>query len=186
MTERPRLWTADDLWAIPGEGKLELWNGAPTGIKPVERRLSTFRRFLIEATLTSRITSQLSAEHAGLVGPGFGFVNPLTGVALLPPDIAYLRAERVPKGIEREGVSLVAPDLAVEVLSPVDDPDQAAEDAETFLAAGITSVWVIDPAEQTTVAYDADRPGRRLTIQDALDGGRLLPEVHIPLADLFA
>jgi Uma2 family endonuclease len=186
MTERPRLWTADDWWAIPGEGKLELWYGAPVGIKPVERRLSTFRRFFIEATMTSRILAQLTPEQAGLVGPGFGFVNPETGLALLPPDIAYLRNNRLPEGIEREGVSLVAPDLAVEILAPMDDRERAAADAATFLAAGVTIVWVIDPMAQTAAIHDADRPVRNITGDDSLDGGTLLPELAIPLGDLFA
>ena len=48
MASRPRLWTADDLWHLPGSEKIELWDGRPTGPKAMERRLGPFRRSMVE------------------------------------------------------------------------------------------------------------------------------------------
>jgi Uma2 family endonuclease len=90
-----------------------------------------------------------------------------------------------PRGGEREGTSPVVPVLAIEIPSPLAAPEQATEDADTFLAASVTIVWFIDPVEKTAVVHDTDGSPRRLAIDDSPNGGTLLPEIEMSIADLF-
>jgi Uma2 family endonuclease len=45
------------------------------------------------------------------------------------------------------------PDLAVEVVSPGDTSGELADKIDEWLAAGCTSVWIVDPKLQTVTIY---------------------------------
>jgi Uma2 family endonuclease len=61
----------------------------------------------------------------------------------------------------------LAPDLAVEVLSPGDRYGDVLEKVREYLDNGTRLVWVIDPGKRTAVVYrsltDVRRPPRRDT-----------------------
>jgi len=54
---------------------------------------------------------------------------------------------------------LVKPDLAIEVLSPEDEPGEMLEKIGDYLAAGIPYIWVPDPYKRTLI--EADQAGIR-------------------------
>ena len=65
------------------------------------------------------------------------------GDRLVKPDIAFVSTARLPEN--RCQVTPVAPDLAVEVVSPTDIQYRVIEKAFAYLDAGTRLVWVVEP-----------------------------------------
>jgi Uma2 family endonuclease len=99
------------------------------------------------------------------------------------PDVAYVRAERRPT-ITR-GFPELAPDLAVEVLSPDDRPGEVLAKVGDWLKAGTELVWVIDPQRRHARHFAADGTVIILGEHDALDGAPVLPGLRVPLSGLW-
>ena len=55
-----------------------------------------------------------------------------------------------------------------------------------YLDAGTRMVWVVDPRTRTIAVYRSRNDIRLLTVEDALDGADVLPELSIPVAEIFA
>jgi len=75
-----------------------------------------------------------------------------------------------------------APDLAVEVASPRDDPDDLVLKAQQYLLAGARAVWIIYPEARLAYIY---KPGQRPGSRDAhrsLDDAELFPGFSAPLS----
>jgi Uma2 family endonuclease len=100
------------------------------------------------------------------------------------PDAAFVRRERLPELSDH--FVPVAPDLAVEVLSPSDRMADALGKVAMYLQAGVQLVWLVDPAARVVTVFRPDGPPKILGQSDALDGGDLLPGLTIPLAEIFA
>ena len=101
------------------------------------------------------------------------------------PDVAFVRADRLPRGERRRGYFEGAPDLAVEVVSPSDSFRETQEKALLFLSAGSRLVWVVELAGRTVAVYTPDRVSRVLGIGDTLDGGDVIPGFLLPVRALF-
>jgi Uma2 family endonuclease len=79
----------------------------------------------------------------------------------------------------------VAPDLAVEVVSPSDRDARVTQNAITYLDAGTRLVWVVEPDSQTVTVYTPDLTARILRAEDTLDGGDVLPGFTLKVAEIF-
>jgi Uma2 family endonuclease len=104
---------------------------------------------------------------------------------VLAPDVAFVRAERIPPGGQR-GFFRGPPDLAVEVLSPSDRASEVNEKVQQWLAAGTVVVWVVDPPARSVTVYRSRREAVILGMGDVLTCEDLLPGFQTPVADLFA
>src|SRR5271170_5852257 len=84
----------------------------------------------------------------GEVGPEWRFrVAPPGGVRRpLVPDLAFVRYERL-RGLDRESIQTpaLAPDVAVEILSPGDRRRDVDDKIAVYLAAGTSLVIIADP-----------------------------------------
>ncbi len=100
------------------------------------------------------------------------------------PDFAFVSKQKQAKPTE-EAYNHIPPDLAVEVLSPSNTPDEIAIKVDNYLRAGVI-VWVINPdAERVTVHQPSQSP-KTYTIKDTLDGGAVLPGFKLAVSDIFA
>jgi Uma2 family endonuclease len=79
----------------------------------------------------------------------------------------------------------MAPDLAIEVLSPDDRPAEVLEKVADWLKAGARLVWVVDPARRSARVYRADGGESVLGAAEALDGEDVLPAFVCPLGEIF-
>ena len=113
------------------------------------------------------------------------FLLPLDPLVLVKPDIAFIRADRLPPDTELEGPLTVVPDLVVEVRSPGDRPSTIDRKIERYRSAGVPLVWLVRPRERTVTVFAQGQEPRVLGINDVLDGGNVLPGFRLPLADLF-
>jgi Uma2 family endonuclease len=114
-----------------------------------------------------------------------GFALPGLPNTVRAPDASFVRAERLPHEGVRGGWVELAPDLAVEVLSPTETASDIAEKLADYRAAGTAVVWVIDPAKRTVGIFAQTAPTRWLEESDMLDGGTVVPGFSCAVIDLF-
>ncbi len=183
MATKARL-TAQDLWRLgEGDTRRELVNGEIVEMTPVGG---------VHGLVTLRIGRWL-AEHVERHGGGQVVVGDVGFVLALPndpervraPDVAFVSSARLPGGRLPEGFLQGAPELAVEVLSPSDNPVEVQQKVRDYLEAGGRLVWVVAPQAKTVTVYRADGSARLLREPDHLDGEGVLPGLTIPLADVF-
>ncbi|HKC13794.1 MAG TPA: Uma2 family endonuclease [Vicinamibacteria bacterium] len=175
-TIRPSI-TDKDLLRLPKDGrKYELVDGeiraGPAGARH------------------GRISHRLGAALLAIVREkGLGEVRDsstgyrLPGGNVRSPDASFVSSERPPK--VPEGFLQLAPDLAVEVLSPEDGPRDVLDKVGEYLTAGVRLVWVIDPRASRAVSYRSLTDVHEIGPDGTLDGGELLPGFRYPLSDLL-
>jgi Uma2 family endonuclease len=100
------------------------------------------------------------------------------------PDVAFVRADRIPPGGVK-GFFQGAPDLAVEVVSPGDRAGELAAKVQDWLTAGCPMVWVVDPETRTVSVYRSRKEIAMLTASDTLIGGDVLEEFSLPVKEIF-
>jgi Uma2 family endonuclease len=183
MATKARL-TAEDLWKLgDGDVRRELVDGEVREMPPAGG---------VHGDVTSRADRRL-AEHVARHGGGkvlVGDVGFVLGLARDPervraPDVAFVTTARLPQGQVPERFIRGAPDLAVEVLSPWDDPVDVQQKVRDYLEAGTRLVWVLAPRAKSATVYRADGSARLLREGDHLDGEDVLAGLAIPLAELF-
>ncbi|HEX6944471.1 MAG TPA: Uma2 family endonuclease [Gemmatimonadaceae bacterium] len=96
------------------------------------------------------------------------------------PDVAFIRSARLPSPPPR-GFAELAPDLAVEVLSPDDRPGEVLEKVGDWLNAGALLVWVVDPRRRIARVYRADGSETHVDDEGSLEGEELLPGFRLSL-----
>jgi Uma2 family endonuclease len=101
------------------------------------------------------------------------------------PDVAIVRADRVPKGKGSAGWLEGAPDVAVEVMGDDQTPSQLAKKALEYLAAGAKQVWVVDGDAESVMVYTPPDHVRVLAKDESLDGNDALPGFASKVAALF-
>jgi Uma2 family endonuclease len=103
------------------------------------------------------------------------------------PDVAFVSFKRWAKGRRHENDNAweVAPDLAVEVVSPTDRAEDVMEKVVDYFQAGVELVWIIYPRLQMVYVYESLIKVRGLTPADTLDGGAVLPGFRTSIAALF-
>jgi Uma2 family endonuclease len=77
------------------------------------------------------------------------------------PDVSYISAARLPPDRVPIAFIPIAPDLAVEVLSPGDRPGDLDERIADYLGAGTRLVWVVDPRNAQVAVHRAPGPRKR-------------------------
>lgn len=126
------------------------------------------------------------AKGRGRVGSEWQFdLDEPLGRNSLVPDVAYLSFERLAR-TERAAAQIphVAPDVAVEILSPSDWRSQVDRKTTIYLAAGTRLVIEVDPAARTvrTRALGLDRVHRAGEVIEH----SAMPGFRLDVAALFA
>jgi Uma2 family endonuclease len=99
------------------------------------------------------------------------------------PDVAFYSFKRVPK--LPKGYFEVAPDLAVEVLSPDSSFSKLQRKVEQYLKAGSSLVWVFDPEVRTVTIYRPKQQPETLEENESLSGEKTLAGFSCRLAECF-
>jgi Uma2 family endonuclease len=102
------------------------------------------------------------------------------------PDLSYLSHARIDGGFPVRKFRRIAPDLAVEIVSPSNRARDLLDKAHQFLDAGARLVWVVNPIRKTVTVYRSRSEVTVLRIEDALDGEDVLPGFRLLLSRLFA
>lgn len=100
------------------------------------------------------------------------------------PDVV-LFAESVPLEQLSRKHSRRIPRLVVEVVSPNDKPNKITQRVGEYLRRGVPLVWIVDPADRTVGVHRMNELPKTLDNGDTLTGEEVLPDLQIPVADLF-
>jgi Uma2 family endonuclease len=101
------------------------------------------------------------------------------------PDISFVAIERIPEDGDPEGLWNIAPDLAVEIVSPNDTYQKLMNKVFDYLDAGVKEVWLVAPESKTVTIYYSFTEVKILTENDVLTCEKLLPGFSCPVGDLF-
>jgi Uma2 family endonuclease len=103
------------------------------------------------------------------------------------PDVSFIRWERFfNRQLPQQQIYSVAPDLAIEILSPGNTDEEMSRKLHDYFAAGVQLVWYIDAEERKAWAYTAVDRGMEFAADGVLSAGDVLPGFELPLKRLFA
>ncbi len=140
----------------------------------------------IEIQLTIPLGSHVLSNGLGRIYPSdTQFTVARDPDTVLIPDLAFVRADRVPPEADRWHIAPFAPDLAVEVISPSDRYVEVMEKIERYGRAGVPLVWLVDPRRRVVEVHAAGRPPITLHESETLDGGEVLPGFALLVAEIF-
>ena len=187
MAVQEKLYTANDLIEIAQRPEnadkwLELWNGVIVEMPPptskhsvIVARILAFLLAFVEARGLGYVTG---ADGGYILAPGYIFM----------PDVGYISKIRQP--IFPDSLFTAAPDLAVEVVSPSNNPRELLTKIEHYLQFGTQLVWAVYPNEQIVDVYHLANDGglhiQKFTLEDTLDGGDVLPGFTLSVRSIFA
>ena len=123
---------------------------------------------------------------------GIGFVSGsqagfrMTNGNVRAPDVSFTRKERLPGGRPAKGFEGVAPDLAIEIISPSEEAAEMARKVREYFAAGASQVWHLFPETEQVVIFTAPTQSRTYGGDNEVDAGGLLPGFSCRAADLFS
>jgi Uma2 family endonuclease len=174
--------TPEELMAMPDGGHYELVDGELR-----ERKVSALSN-LIALEISGLLHRQCRPHDLGwLFAADHGYqCFPWSPKRVRRPDVAFIRRERYSwEEIAADGFTKIAPDLAVEVVSPNDLAEDAEEKVDELLRAGVTLVWVIHPVTRTVYVIRSDGTVSRLRAEDELSGEDVIPGFRCRVADIF-
>jgi len=171
----------EELLARPDADAYELVGG-----ELVERKMGAKSSY-IAGQIHHRMEEFCRSRHLGWVFPeGTSFqCFPDDPGQVRRADVSFIRFGRLPREQPPEGHIRIAPDLAVEVVSPHDLAYDVDSKVEDYLQAGVRLVWVVNPVSRTVRVHHPDGPGATLRADGELTGGDVLPGFRCPIRDLF-
>lgn len=139
----------------------------------------------LQSTLATLMTAW--AKGRGRVGTEWRFTFVPVGdrIASLVPDVAYLSYERLPRERRAEAeLPQLAPDVAVEILSPDDWRQQVDRKTKLYLAGRTALVIEVDPQKRTLTTHDAT--GSTTYAETDVVVHPALPGLLLDLREIFA
>ncbi len=174
--------SADELLALSNEKDLELVNG-----RLVEHQMG-FESSHIAGRIFGLLFIFNEVRRLGwLQGSDCGYLLPLPGGdTVRKPDVSFVSFQKLPAaGGFPKGYPALAPDLAVEVLSPNDLAYEVEEKIKDYLEAGVKLIWIINPAGRSVQVYRHDGSIGRLLESEQLEGEEILPGFNCAVRTLF-
>ena len=158
---------------IQSVGTGEVWCADPPANLYADRLANSLRR-------------AVESQSLGRVLQAASFAGDNTGPPQRPAA-AYVSFQRWP--VDRtppEQAWPIAPDLAVEVVSPVDSFETILARVAAHFSGGTKRIWVIAPTNGLVYCYDSVEQARILPRGGSLMDEELLPGFRLPLDELFA
>ncbi|MDE0076034.1 MAG: Uma2 family endonuclease [Caldilineaceae bacterium] len=177
-----KLLTADELLHLYSQGvRGELLRGVlcetmPAGVRHGKTVIKL--SFQLEAFVEPRQMGTILASDVG-------FLLERDPDTVREPDVAFISARRLPPDQDVPGYFEGPPDLAVEIASPSDSPRQLFDKARMWISFGVPLVWTVDPEARTLDVHQPNQPLVRLSADDMLDGGQVLPGFSCNVRDIF-
>lgn len=101
------------------------------------------------------------------------------------PDVSFMRKERLPGGRPAKNFEGMAPDLAIEIISPSEEPDEMARKVAEYFGAGAEQVWHLFPATKQVTVYFSPFDTTSFGPEDEMDASDLLPGFSCRVEELF-
>ena len=167
--------TVDELEKLSLPFPAELYNGK------VVYKMPNAAHAIIQNKIGHKIENYLEAHPIGVVmGNGNYRLWPERNKESRAPDVSFILNDRLPKDLFR--YPAMAPDLAVEILSPGNDFEDMMEKVDEYLAPGARLVWVVITKTREVLVCTAQS---KYIVKDKLTAPELLPGFELPVKDIF-
>jgi len=153
--------------------------------RPLQKVSPKYAHAVLQGAIVSALRAW--ARGRGRVGTEWRFYVAPPGEQARPlvPDIAYLSYERLPqRDVEAAQEPMMAPDAAVEILSPSDRRVDVEDKIDVYLRSGAGVVVLVDPAKRKFVAQ-TNKDSRQFIERDVFEH-ETLPDFQLDVAELFA
>ena len=175
-----KLVTGEELLAMGDIGRTELIDGVVKHYMPTGHPHGFY-----ESTITAALHNYARRERSGRALSGEVGVyirrNPDTVRAI---DAGYISKERLADA-KPSGYLDVAPEIAVEILSPSDKWIDVHDKLEDYFEVDVVQVWVVDPRYRRVHVYRSTTDVTVLTEIDLLTASDVLPGFELPVAEIF-
>jgi Uma2 family endonuclease len=150
----------------------------------VEKTMGYYESFVAVAII--RILGDFVEKHGLGIVLGEGGTLRVLPRQVRIPDVSFISWDKFPgRKLPAEPIPAVAPDLAIEVLSPGNTPGEMRRKLRDYFAAGVRLVWYIDPRTRTAQSYVSPEDVTEISSGGVLSGGDVLPGFELRLADVL-
>ena len=182
-TDATNLVTAEELLAMPEiHCRYELIRG-----KVIERQFGGGREGIAASRMFRRLAEYVERHDLGmLVAGSVGYQLEFNPDHVRAPSISFIKRERlglVEKGYE--GYFPAAPDLVIENATMSDTYYYIDDKVQDWLKAGAGMVVVVNVDNKSVLVHHSLKHATRLSTDDNLDGGDVVPGWSIAVADIF-
>ena len=140
----------------------------------------------LQGDLVSTINSALKPQKIGRAYPE---LRCTFGERSLVPDVSVFQWERIPRRADGrvENVFAIAPDWAIEILSPNQSQSKVIRNLLHCLDHGTQMGWLVDPEESLVFIYEPHDPVRVFdpTITDSLPVPDFARSVQLTVGEMF-
>lgn len=145
-----------------------------------------FRESVLAAALIEVLRSFVRQRNLGLVTAPDGMMRLAAGLVRIP-DVAFISWARLPqRRVPTEPIPDLAPDLAVDVLSPGNTSREMTRKCREYFDAGVRVIWLVDPKTRTVEVRSGPENRTVLSEADTLEGGDVLVGFTLSVRALFA
>jgi Uma2 family endonuclease len=134
--------------------------------------------------ITRAIGNYLDTHPIGVTMVEAGYVTERGPDTVRGPDVSFMTYERA-KEVKGDGFAQIAPDLAIEVLSPSNTPREVDKKVAEYFTMGARLVWVADPKKRTVTVLAPEALAYVVAGDESLDGGDVLPGFRVEVKKLF-
>ena len=175
------LLSPEDLLSLPDEKNFELIEG-----ELLERNMGVLSSW-VAIQLLKVLGEYGDKEPLGwFLGSDAGYqCFPHSPRTVRKPDVSFVRKGRFPDEQIPEGWARLAPDLAVEVVSPNDVMYELDDKVTEYRKVGVPLIWIVNPRARTVHVYRPNGPIIVLSEGDELSGEDVLPGFVCPVAAIF-
>ncbi|MGI8885089.1 MAG: Uma2 family endonuclease [Pyrinomonadaceae bacterium] len=184
--------TADEFADSIYAGGFELVDGivVPKNTSPrkIFKEINQMPTGTLRGIVTSRLTAYLTIyvienDLGETCAAETGFrLNPNT---VRGADIAFIKQEK----LDIFGIPVnffpVAPDLAVEVISPSNTYDEIQDKIEKYFGGGTKLIWIVDPKRRKIFVHRPNNTVSLLNETDTLEGEDVVLNFHLSLGKIF-
>lgn len=145
-----------------------------------------FEASVVAATITALLRNFVVSRRLGIVSGADGMFR-LLASSVRGPDVAFLSRERFPGGqFPQEAYPSLAPDLAVEVLSPSNTKAEMMRKRLEYFHSGVRLVWIVDCRSRSVAVYTSPVDVTVLDEEASITGGEVLAGFESVVGEFFS
>jgi Uma2 family endonuclease len=179
---REKLVTAEEFWdyCAGSEEDVELVDGRIVIMPPAGPPHGRY-----DSKLLVPLAGYVEQKALGEVYLNTGFILRQNPDLIRGPDQAFVTAARIKANPEpATGFWPIAPDLAIEIVSPGNSADDINDKVNDYLEYGVRLIWVIYPRRKQAHVFRPDRLMRVVNSDGKLEGEDVVPGFEVTLSQI--
>lgn len=150
----------------------------------VEKAMGTYES-LVAGYIVHLLWGFLEKSDLGVALGADGMVRLAPGLVRIP-DVSFISWERLPdRQMRNDPIANLVPDLAIEVLSMGNTPEEMRRKLIDYFTAGVRGVWIVDHRARQVYVHTSPEHFEAVRAPRILDGGNVLPGFALPVEKLF-